>query len=179
MKFSFHLLTRSDFELMSRWLSQPHVEKWWEHEWTIDAIERDFGTGVDRIDPVEYFVVWLQDEAFENQPIGFIQRHIMRDNPDWHKALQVVDAPLDAIGIDYFIGELELTGKGIGTAMIGAFIADTRQRYPRSEMLVDIDPDNRASWRALEKNGFVHVWTGELDSPDLRDDGIIWLYRLE
>jgi aminoglycoside 6'-N-acetyltransferase len=171
MNISFRRLTRDDFELMAKWLSTPHVEKWWEHDYSLEGIERDFGPGIDRLDPVDYFIVLLDDE-----PIGFIQRHIMRDNPQWFQALQVVNAQPDSIGIDYFIGKADLCNRGIGTAMIGALINDTRALYPGAEMLVDIDPENRPSWRALERNGFVHIWTGELDVPE--NDGPVWMYRL-
>ncbi len=174
MELTFRRLTRDDFGLLSTWLGRPHVQTWWEHESDLQAVERDFGAGVDRTDPVDYFIVWLDD-----RPIGFIQRHVMGDNPHWHAALQVVDAPLDAIGIDYFIGEEDLVGRGIGTALIGAFIDHTRATCPESSMiLVDINPANPASWRALEKNGFIHIWTGELQVENEEPEGVIKLYQL-
>jgi aminoglycoside 6'-N-acetyltransferase len=174
MEFTFRRLTRDDFGLMSLWLGRPHVLKWWEHDPSPEAVEADFGAGVDRTDPVDYFVVWLDE-----RPIGFIQRHVMRHNPHWLAALQVVEAPPDAIGIDYFIGEVDLVGRGIGTALIGAFIEDTRADCPDASMiLVDIDPANPASWRALEKNGFEHIWTGELDVEGEEPEGVIKMYQL-
>ena len=36
-------LLRADFAMLSRWLGEPHVARWWTHETSQEAIERDFG----------------------------------------------------------------------------------------------------------------------------------------
>jgi aminoglycoside 6'-N-acetyltransferase len=172
MEFIFRRLTRNDFALLSTWLAREHVRKWWKHDPSAEAVEDDFGGGVDGTDHVGYFIV-----ALAGQPIGFIQHCVLSNEPDWYRALQVVSAPPDAMTIDYFIGEAELVGRGIGTAMIGAFIDETLAAYPNCPMMVvDIDPQNRPSWRALEANGFTHVWTGvlEIDEPD---NGLAWVFQ--
>lgn len=172
MHFTFRLLERSDFPLLGEWLGRPHVRTWWKHD--PEAVEADFGEGVDRIDPVEYFIVSL-----DGQQMGFIQRYVMGDNPHWLKALDVIDCPAAALGMDYFIADPNLTGRGIGTAMIGAFLTDTWRHYPNAPMIVvDVDPDNPASWRAIEKNGFIHVWEGELELDDPDDQGPTVVFRL-
>ena len=173
-EFSFRALERPDFALLGAWLARPHVRKWWKHDPSPEAVEKDFAEGVDGIDPVEYFIV-----SFAGREMGFMQRYVMADNPEWLSALSVVQCAPDALGFDYFIAEPDMIGRGIGTAMIGEFIARTWDRHPEATtIIVDVDPNNPASWRALEKNGFVRVWEGELEIDDPDDQGPTVVFRL-
>ncbi len=89
-------------------------------------------------------------------------------------------APRDAFTVDYFIAEPSLVGKGLGTAVIRQFLKDRWRRYPDATCsIVDVDPANPPSWRALEKNGYRAIWEGELDVSDPRDQGTSRLYRLD
>jgi aminoglycoside 6'-N-acetyltransferase len=88
--------------------------------------------------------------------------------------------PPDAAGIDYLIGDEGATGRGLGPAMIRFFVTDTWVRYPDVGAIVaNVNQANRRSWRALEKCGFRHVWTGELDSDDPSDAGVNFVYILD
>jgi 4-hydroxy-tetrahydrodipicolinate reductase len=72
------------------------------------------------------------------------------------------------VGIDYVLGEDDLVGRGIGTALIREFIRQVvRPTHPRATHVV-ARPDhrNRRSIRALEKNGFVQgLWVDTLPRP--------------
>jgi len=82
-------------------------------------------------------------------------------------ALAVAVAASGMAGIDYLIGEPDLVGQGIGPAMITAFLASTFERHPGCRaVVVDVDPENRASWRALEKAGFRRIYDGDLFDPE-------------
>jgi aminoglycoside 6'-N-acetyltransferase len=75
-----------------------------------------------------------------------------------------------AATIDYFIGELELVGQGVGTAVISAFVQRIWADQPdATHLVVPVNSLNVASWRALQKAGFRLVAQGEL-SPDNPDD---------
>jgi hypothetical protein len=51
--------------------------------------------------------------------------------------------PDGAVGIDYLIGDEGRTGQGLGTDMIGAFVALTWQDHPSaSAVIVDIENTN-------------------------------------
>nr|WP_238590045.1 acetyltransferase [Pseudonocardia sp. AL041005-10] len=39
-------LVRADLAVLRRWLAAPHVHRWWFHETTDEALERDFGAGL-------------------------------------------------------------------------------------------------------------------------------------
>ena len=55
--FTFRHLARSDYALLARWLSEPHVARWWNHDPSAEAIERDFGASIDGVDPADVFIV--------------------------------------------------------------------------------------------------------------------------
>jgi aminoglycoside 6'-N-acetyltransferase len=91
----------------------------------------------------------------------------------------VAGTPGNAAGIDYFIGVEALTGIGLGPELIAAFVAATWDHYPDiAALVVDVQQDNRRSWRALEKVGFTRVWTGPLDSGHPSDEGTNHVYLL-
>jgi aminoglycoside 6'-N-acetyltransferase len=46
--FTFRRVTRDDFGLLASWLAQSYVHEWWAHEYSPEAVERDFGPGVGR-----------------------------------------------------------------------------------------------------------------------------------
>ncbi|MEZ5250444.1 MAG: GNAT family N-acetyltransferase [Ilumatobacteraceae bacterium] len=174
-RFDFRPLARDDFPMLGDWLGRAHVRAWWHHDPSPASIDEDFGPGVDGDEAVE--VLHRVD-----------RRRGVRVRPELPTprrgrvvgALQVVDAPRDAFTMDYFIAEPSLVGQGLGTAMIGEFLEDRWRRYPDATCsIVDVDPANPPSWRALEKNGYRTVWEGELDVSDLRDQGTSRVYRLE
>jgi aminoglycoside 6'-N-acetyltransferase len=111
----FRRTTRADFPLLARWLGSPHVARFWNHETTPEAIERDFDGSVDGTEASDDFIV--EDAGV---PVGFIQRSAIWDYADEQREL-MADAPRDALTIDYFIGEVAATGKGFGTRMIREF----------------------------------------------------------
>ncbi|TPW11645.1 MAG: GCN5-related N-acetyltransferase [Acidimicrobiaceae bacterium] len=44
---TFRRVIRADFPLLAGWLAEPHVARWWNHEFTTEAVERDFGQSAD------------------------------------------------------------------------------------------------------------------------------------
>lgn len=64
-----------------------------------------------------------------------------------------------ATGIDYLIGEADLTGRGLGTVSIATFTRLAFARYrPIGIVAVAVSQANTASWRALEKAGYSRFW---------------------
>lgn len=176
LDLAFRPLTREDFPMLSAWLAAPHVHEWWEEDPDPAAVEAKFGPEVDGTDPrTEYFVVQL-----DGAPIGMVQRYRIADYPEWVASLAPTGAPtVAAAGMDYLIGELDLVGRGIGTAMLAEFARLTLERYPEvSAMVVDVDPKNPRSWRVLEKIGFTRVWEGDLEAEDPTDAGPAVVYVL-
>jgi aminoglycoside 6'-N-acetyltransferase len=168
----FRPLINDDLPLLAGWLALPHVEPWWREASDITAVAAAYGPLVDGTDPTEAFVALR-----ERQPIGYIQRYRLDDNPEWQQAIFVAVGTIAAAGIDYLIGDERLTGQGLGRRMIGAFVDETWGRYPDiTAIAAAVQQDNQASWRALEGAGFVRHWAGTLASEDPSDEGPSYVY---
>ncbi|HEY8728281.1 MAG TPA: GNAT family N-acetyltransferase, partial [Acidothermaceae bacterium] len=139
--------------------------------------------GIDGDDQTEYFVV---EEA--GHAVGFVQRYLFSAESEWTSILADALAspgpaiepgidPKTAIGIDYAIGDLTATGRGVGTAAISLFVADIFATYSDIDwIVVSMQQANRSSWRTLERVGFKRRWAGLLDSPDPSDAGPTFVY---
>lgn len=139
-EYDFRPVTGKDMGLLARWLDRPHVASWWGD--AANALD-EIRAHEDSIS-VEPFIVEL-----DGKPIGYIQSY----DPHLEDESPYQDQPTGTLGIDQFIGEPELIGKGHGTRLIGAFVEMLfEEGAPR--VIVDLDPANAAAIRACEKAGF-------------------------
>jgi aminoglycoside 6'-N-acetyltransferase len=173
---TFARLTREDFPLLSRWLSDPTVARWWDHETAPEALENDFGGSVDGAEPTHVFLA-----CTAGRPFGLIQRYAIADYPEYVEELSTVcPVPESAVSIDYLIGEPECRGRGLGAAMIAEFVAQSWSVYPgASAVVVAMHQANPASWRAVERAGFRRVAAGELTPDNPIDNRDHYLYQLD
>ena len=169
-------MSTGDFPLLARWLSHPHVARWWNHEWTEDAVERDFGPSARGEEPNQDWLAQLDD-----RPVGLVQRCWWSDYPDYLAEVAPVYAPPPgAVSLDYLIGEPGDVGHGLGPSLLSAFIARTWTDLPEAGcVVVPVNAANRASWRALEKTGFTLVAEGELTPDNPIDDRWHRVLRLD
>ncbi|MEU2006513.1 GNAT family N-acetyltransferase [Rhodococcus sp. NPDC019627] len=174
--FEFLRTTRDHFPQLQKWLREPHVARFWNHETSDADIERDFGGSIDGTEPCEDFLV-----VRGGRPLGFIQRYRLADYPEDIALLTaLVEVPDGSLSIDYFIGDPEHIGRGVGTAMIRAFVDKCRADSPdATAIIVPVVVPNRASWRALEKSGFRRVGAGYLPPDNPIDDGAHYISRLD
>lgn len=175
-EFRFRPVTRDDFPMLAGWLAQPYVHRWWFHEFTAEAIERDFGPGVDGQEPGEDLIA-----VAAGDPIGLVQRCTLEDYPEYLGPLRaIVDVPDRTGSLDYLVGVESLIGQGAGSAMIRAAVADTWRAFPgMPALIVPVQAGNVASWRALEKAGFVRVGEGDLEPDNPADDPHHVVYRVD
>jgi aminoglycoside 6'-N-acetyltransferase len=176
--FTFRPLTRSDFPLLRHWLSQPHVQRWWADDPSPEALEADYGGCIDGTEPAQVFIA-LRDGA----PFGLAQRLRLAAYPQYVADLQpLLPVPDFAGSIDYLVGEEREIGRGLGTHMLRAFVDQLwRDDADCTALLVPVHAENVASWRALEKIGFVRAARGDLepDNPaDTRDHYVMRMERL-
>ena len=170
--FRFVPLESSDLPGLSVWLARPHVARWWREPSELVSVEQNYGPLVEGIDPTEAFIVHRH-----GRPIGFVQRYLIDEHPDWRETIRCAVDQADGIGIDYFIGEPDLVGRGVGRRLISRFVAESWGRYPSAQrIVVAVQQDNVASWKALEASGFRRVWGGELVSSDPSDRGPNFIY---
>lgn len=174
-RVEFRPLRRADFPLLAGWLAEPLVARWWNHETSSDAVERDFGSSVDGQDDTSVFLAVIRD-----RPVGLIQRYLLTAHPPYLEELEAVFAvPAEAVSIDYFIGESDMRGQGVGADMIASFARQTWSAYPDAEdIVVAVAAGNRASWRSLERAGFQRVAVGQMKPDNPRDPRDHYVYRL-
>lgn len=142
-------VTNGDFPLLRRWLDSPHIREWWGGTETELAKIRDKVEGRDATRPF----IFLLDGV----PTGYIQSWFVGDaveGGDAEEAPWLLDLPSDAIGVDLFVGRPELLGKGIGTAVLRAFLAKLFAEGVRT-IVIDPDETNGRAVRAYEKAGFI------------------------
>jgi aminoglycoside 6'-N-acetyltransferase len=174
--FTFRRVTRADFGLLAEWLAQPHVARWWNHEFTPEAVERDFRDSADGREPSEDHLALL-----DGRPIGLIQYSRFADYPEYHDQLvDLVVVPDEAVSIDYLIGDPSLIGRGIGTAMISAFVEWIwRTNAAAPCIIVPVNSANVASWRALQSCGFRVIGRGDVEPDNPIDDPGHEILRLD
>ena len=172
----FRRTTREDLPLIQAWLENLHVARFWNHDTSDAAVERNFAGSFEGTEPSEDFIVLHQQ-----LPIGLIQRYLFADYPDDRAEMQtLVEVPEGALSIDYFIGETEHTGKGLGTAMIRQMVEKCWDDHPLSTtVIVPVAVANPASWRALLAAGFTQVATGHLAPDNPIDDGQHHVFRID
>lgn len=173
---TFRRTTRTDLPLIQRWLRQPHVARYWAHDTSDAAIERDFAGSIAGTEPSEDFVV-----EHDGEPIGFAQRCRIHDYSEGHAELiALLDVPEQAWTIDYFLGEPTAVGHGLGTAMIRAFTARCWDDHPTCPaIIVAVAAGNGPSCGALRSAGYAQVLTGYLEPDNPIDDGRHHVFRLD
>ncbi len=165
--FTWRRVVPADFDLLRKWLARPHVARWWNHETSPEAIERDFGPTVRGEELNEDLLALL-----DGRPFGLAQRCRISDYDEYVIPLrEIVAVPDDAMSIDYLIGDPALVGRGWGTRMLRSLVADTWAAHPAAScIIVPVSAANTASWRALERAGLARVAEGELEPDNPIDD---------
>jgi aminoglycoside 6'-N-acetyltransferase len=164
---TFRPVTGDDFGLIARWLAEPHVARWWAHETTPEAVERDFGPTLRGEEPNEDLVALLDDGPAGSRPLGLCQRSFWHSYPDEvTEYAPFVGVPPDAMTIDYLVGGPDDVGRGLGSALVRALADDTLAAHPAcGQLLVPVAAGNVTSQRVLEKAGFRFV-TAARAEPD-------------
>jgi len=144
---SLRPMNEADLPAVETWLHLPHVARWWTPDTTADREvakyrQRITGTSARTI---MLTVTWAGD------PIGWCQWYRWADFP---AEVTAIDARNGEIGIDYAIGDPDWIGRGAGTMLIAALLAEARGHHPGAGILTAPNAANIASRRVLEKNGF-------------------------
>jgi RimJ/RimL family protein N-acetyltransferase len=165
----FRLLEKQDLPLLHEWLQRPHVQRWWSEPGAYDATVKHYGPAIEGTDPTDLYLI-LVDE----QPVGFIQTYLVADYPEW---AAVTGCGEGVAGVDLLIGELALTGRGLGTEALGRFVADVVfARAGTVACIADPDAENAPSLRAFGRAGFRPV-REFVDPEDQRTHVLVWRDR--
>ena len=108
-------LVADDLPMLGRWLAEPGVRRWWNHDSSPEGVERDFGPSVRGEEAGEDLVVCI-----DGRPVGLVQRAVISDYPeDLAEFPRLVEVHDGAVEIDYLLGEPGVRGRGLGPRMIG------------------------------------------------------------
>ncbi|MQA04300.1 MAG: GNAT family N-acetyltransferase [Streptosporangiales bacterium] len=175
-RFTWRRVVPADFPLLAKWLAEPHIARWWNHETAPDAVERDFGPTARGEEASEDLLA-----VVDGQPVGLVQRSRLIDYPQYLADFAgIVEVPEGTVTIDYLLAGPDRVGKGLGSAMIAAIVARTWHDFPTAPaVLVAVVAANRASWRALEKAGATRAGTGDLEPDNPIDDRKHYVYRFD
>lgn len=147
MKLGFRPLTAGDLPLLYEWVQREHVQRWWTDRETYDEVVEHYLPAIEGREPTDLYLILLDD-----QPAGFIQTYHVSDYPEYRELVAVEDG---VAGVDLFVAELELTGRGLGSEALIRFVADVAFSPPGIHACIaDPDAENLASLRAFEKAGF-------------------------
>jgi aminoglycoside 6'-N-acetyltransferase len=149
-RYHFRCMSAADLPMVHRWLANPHVVEWWGDP------DEQFGLVCGDLDEpaMDQFIV-----ATGERPFGYLQCY----NPEAWAPHPFGEQPAGTCGIDQFIGEADMIGRGHGSAFIREFSAALLQAGT-ARVLTDPDPENHRAVRAYEKAGFSRERL--VDTPD-------------
>lgn len=161
-----------DYSLMVRWRNLPHVRRWWDHDLptqTLESIREEYAQETADDSPTTLCIIEL-----EKEPVGFTQFYRWASFPD---ETDEVGVPYDddTFGLDIFIGEPDLPGKGLGTRIVTLLSDYLLDELGASSVSLTTALDNHAAQRTYEKSGFTKV-REVLDTDTYRGERIpSWL----
>jgi aminoglycoside 6'-N-acetyltransferase len=137
--YEFMPMTATDLPLIRRWLETPHVSQWWHDP----AEQFELVSGdLDHPNMAQYIV------ASDGRPFAYLQCYNLSD---WNTGFG--PQPIGTRGLDQFIGEADMLGRGHGSAFIRAF-AELLLAKGTPRVVIDPDPANVQAIRAYERAGF-------------------------
>lgn len=174
-RLSWRRVTADDLALLGRWLADPVVARWWNHETDAAAVERAFGPGTRGEEPGEDWLVALDGTA-----VGLVQRARITDYPEEHAEFAALtDVPVGAVMLDYLIGPAAWRGRGLGARLVADAVERTWADTDAPSVLVAVVAANVASWRTLERAGLRRVAEGPMEPDNPIDDPWHVVYRAD
>jgi aminoglycoside 6'-N-acetyltransferase Ib len=84
--------------------------------------------------------------------MGFVQSYWATQVPDWPD-----ERDPEVVGIDQFLADPEQLDRGLGAAIVRAFVATILEDRRVTSVQTDPSPDNQRAIRCYEKAGFRRV----------------------
>jgi aminoglycoside 6'-N-acetyltransferase len=137
--YAFHPMTPDHLPMIRRWLQRPEVARWWgqpDEQYALVSGDLDHPD-------MDQFIVAARD-----LPFGYIQCYALSV---WNQGFG--PQPEATRGVDQFIGEPDMIGRGHGSGFIRQFANGLlASGIPR--IVTDPDPANTRAGRAYAKAGF-------------------------
>jgi len=143
--FTLTPITEDDLPMIVEWRRRPEVHEWYAgRPVTADEIRRRH---LEADEPVTRCIVRLHGE-----PVGHIQFYEYTE--EWKPAVGLGPGDEGVWGIDVYLGEPALHGRGIGSRLVRGVAERLVSEHGASRVLIDPHVENLAAVRAYEKAGF-------------------------
>lgn len=147
-RVGFRPLLEADLSLLCDWLNRPHLRRFYQKApIALDEVCAEYGPGIRGEEPTRSHLALL-----DGRPFGYAQCYRLQDWPDY--ALEI-GVPAGA-AMDYFIAEPQLIGRGLGKAMLAAYLDQVVfPAFPdEAQCVVCHESANAASGAVLASIGF-------------------------
>ncbi|KGR78786.1 GNAT family N-acetyltransferase [Ureibacillus sinduriensis] len=143
------LMNYGDFDLMVKWLNDQRVLEFYEEPPSnLDRVINKYGP---RIEGKHYVTPCIVE--YNNESIGYIQYYEIQET-ELKKYGYLENHNI--YGLDQFIGEPELWGKGLGTKMIQMML-DFLWMKGASKVLLEVKSSNVRAISSYKKCGFKRI----------------------
>ena len=145
---AFRSLVHDDLLLLYNWLARPAVARWYAPApRSFAEIAAKYAPRTEPGDPVKAFIVQV-----DGRDAGYAQGYFLSAFPDY---AQRCAAGSGDFGIDCFLGEPFLIGRGIGAEAIRRFAHDIGfARYGADACVAGVPEGNAAALAAFRRAGF-------------------------
>lgn len=148
---TFRPLAESDLPWLHERLNRPHLRRFFQRTpISLSEVVAKYGPRIRHEAPTHSHLALVEARAF-----AYIQCYRIADWPEWAALI----AQSDGIGIDLAILEPDLLRKGLGRAMLGAYVRDVVYAlYPeQTRCLIAHEFENTAALAASKAVGFRHL----------------------
>jgi aminoglycoside 6'-N-acetyltransferase len=147
--YTFRPMTSGDLPKIRHWLETPHVSLWWHDA---DTQFKLISGDLDHPAMAQFIV------SADGREFAYLQCYHLGV---WDSGFG--PQPEGTRGLDQFIGEADMLGRGHGSAFIRSF-ADRLLKDGTPRIVADPNPTNTRAIRAYRKAGF---WCDRIvDTPD-------------
>lgn len=147
----------ADYALIVRWRAMPHVHEWWDPDDPAPGMAevlRDYRPTTDPDGPTLGCIIGLGD-----RPVGYLQLYRWTDATNDPPRDGEMEIPLadDPWGIDIYVGEPDLVGRGIGSRAVALACRHLRDARGARTVMLTTELGNLRAQAAYERAGFRKV----------------------
>jgi aminoglycoside 6'-N-acetyltransferase len=145
---SFRRLDQSDLPMLTHWLAEPHVRRFYQKSPVLlEDVRLEYGPTICGEEPSSCHLAFCNGE-----PFAYLQCYRNADYPDWARTIDVADG----ISVDLFIGNPTYLHRGFGRTALRAYLEQVAFPFYADEKRAYIgqDPANIAAVRCSRAAGF-------------------------